>query len=75
MPETKEQINIINHIFSSAGFGIQPILTKVKLTLAAWIKMPGCEMYEDHNDFAVLNSELISSAAEKLTDIAEILNR
>ena len=48
---------------------------KNKLTLAVWKKMPDCEMYEGHNDFAVTKSELISYAAETLTDIAAALDR
>lgn len=36
--------------------------------------MSDCEMYEGHNDFAVANSELISYAAEKLSEIAKIID-
>lgn len=68
-------LNEINRLYSIWGSKMRLDYRKNKLTLAAWIKMPDCEMYENHNNFAVLNSELISSAAEKLADIAEILNR
>lgn len=68
-------LNEINRLYSAWGSQMRLDYRKEKLTLAAWIKMPDNEMYEGHNDFAVTNSELIASAAEKLADIAEILNR
>ncbi|MGN1193999.1 MAG: hypothetical protein ACI4SB_00790 [Acutalibacteraceae bacterium] len=68
-------LNEINRLYTAWGSQMRLDYRKNKLTLAAWIKMPDCEMYEGHNDFAVTNSELISYAAETLTDIAAILDK
>ena len=68
-------LNKINRLYSECRSEMRLDYNNGKLTLAMWIKMPDSEMYSGHNDFAVENSELKSSAAEKLADIAEIIDR
>lgn len=68
-------LNEVNRLYSDGLSEMRLDYSKGKLTLAAWIKMSDGEMYEGHNELAVTNSELISSAAEKLTDIAAALDR
>ena len=48
---------------------------KGEFKLAIWIKMPDNEMYNGHNDFAVVNAEKLSSVAQKLCDIAYITDK
>ncbi|MGN0618088.1 MAG: hypothetical protein ACI4J7_03610 [Ruminiclostridium sp.] len=67
--------DIINRIYSDWGRGMRLDYSREKLTLAVWIKMPDNEMYEGHNDFAAANPELISSTAERLSEIAVIIDR
>lgn len=66
-------LNEISRLFSEWGSEMRLDYRKGMISLAAWIKMSDSEMYNGHNDFAANNSQMINFAAERLTDMAEII--
>ncbi|MGN0642436.1 MAG: hypothetical protein ACI4JJ_04760 [Huintestinicola sp.] len=67
-------LKIVEQLYSDGLSEMRLDYLKGKLALAAWTKMSDCEMYEGHNDFAIANSELISSSAEKLSEISKTID-
>ncbi len=63
----------INQLYSILRSGFRLDYDSGRLSLALWIKMPDNEMYDGHNDFAISNADMLSSTAQKLSDIAYII--
>lgn len=64
----------INNLYSLLKLKFRLDYENGNLQLAAWVKMTDDEMYMGHNDFPVSCSDMFSSAVQKLSDIADIID-